>query len=639
MGLFFKIFGLRYPDPSGPPTPRDGDYLSNLQFAQYGDILVDEDGSPIQFGSVGIQYGTPPAPESMEPGETRLWYELTTATVWSRTKETDGVTIVDADMGQTATDMMLKSVYDSNDDGIVNGADMLYGGPYVVVTASEARTHLDNADIHRQINDTIEDPEWLWSSQRIQQGLNTVAIDAAQIVSGVIDWDRLPIAVDSQEDGDILVWNSMEGQFVNAGITGEGISWGYDPYNPQEFVLSATITLDGARVNGDTFYGDVHFDYGTISGLPMPTVADEAANKEYVDNLRLEDLYDTDIQYAADANMLMYDGSDWNNIVLMSAGMASLSMDWGERKLTISVPYEVVDEIGEYPSPDNLVSELGLAPLQDTLDSLGVLAFLDTVDTVHIEDNAVTTDKLTDTGVMAGSYINADVTVDSKGRVTSITDGSTSDIWTMSPDGYSIYYDMGGVAIGADVPLGMLHVQGDTYIADILGLGDTTNRLYAINGELFWDGTQLGVDLGPWELGGSAGIYYNAGSVGVGTTTPTEALHVVGNLRVEGQMFSPPVDLVDAATTVADGDDSNLFRWTIGGNRTLNLTNIQAGSSYAWRITQDGSGNRVITYGTMFQFPNGEDTVLSTDPGAVDLLTGISFDGVSVICALRKDIS
>lgn len=164
--MFFKLFGLRFSNPAQPPTVDSENYLSNLQFANSGDVLIDNDGNTLSFGAIGIYYGSPPDAGDMSAGETALWYSTVTQTVHMRTLENDGTTLVDVDLGANAVGDMLKSVYDSNVDGIVNAADMLKVGSNEV-TATEVNDHLDNVAIHAEINDAIASNTTMWSSEKV----------------------------------------------------------------------------------------------------------------------------------------------------------------------------------------------------------------------------------------------------------------------------------------------------------------------------------------------------------------------------------------------------------------------------------------------------------------------------------------
>jgi hypothetical protein len=95
--------------------------------------------------------------------------------------------------------------------------------------------------------------------------------------------------------------------------------------------------------------------------------------------------------------------------------------------------------------------------------------------------------------------------------------------------------------------------------------------------------------------------------------------------------------LTDATTIATDCATGNVFTVTLGGNRTLGLpTNIVAGASYVWIITQDGTGSRTLAYHAAFLFEGGTDPTLTTTAGAVDVLTGIAISTSQLACSLAK---
>lgn len=168
---YFKIAGWRLINLSDP-SPADT-FVSDIARAQTGDILIDESGNPILFGTMGIPYATEPPNGTFTPGETKLWYNVYTNTVWSKTQKLD-LTFVKVDMGISGTlGVMYKSVYDSNNDGIVNAADMLKAGTKVV-TAFTAWTHIYNSPlIHAPLSDAVVNPGYIWSSLKINNELET----------------------------------------------------------------------------------------------------------------------------------------------------------------------------------------------------------------------------------------------------------------------------------------------------------------------------------------------------------------------------------------------------------------------------------------------------------------------------------
>ncbi len=126
------------------------------------------------------------------------------------------------------------------------------------------------------------------------------------------------------------------------------------------------------------------------------------------------------------------------------------------------------------------------------------------------------------------------------------------------------------------------------------------------------------------------------------TTTGDELLYIVGDpagtpvdrkvaakaLRVV--LNQGTVALTDAATVATDCSLGNVFTVTLGGNRTFGApTNMKAGSTYIYIITQDATGTRTGTWNAAFKFPAGTDPTLTTTAAAVDVVSFVC-DGTSM---------
>lgn len=98
------------------------------------------------------------------------------------------------------------------------------------------------------------------------------------------------------------------------------------------------------------------------------------------------------------------------------------------------------------------------------------------------------------------------------------------------------------------------------------------------------------------------------------------------------------VALTDIATIATDCSLGNVFSVTLGGNRALGApTNGVAGATYAWIITQDGSGGRGLTLDAVFKQQAGvEAWAPSADIGAVDLITAVCLSSTSFLIGWGK---
>lgn len=106
-----------------------------------------------------------------------------------------------------------------------------------------------------------------------------------------------------------------------------------------------------------------------------------------------------------------------------------------------------------------------------------------------------------------------------------------------------------------------------------------------------------------------------------------------------------------AATTFDSQTDAATITWaiasvlnaqatvTLGGNRTLNITNPVVGGNYVFKITQDGTGSRTLTKGsgcTWKELGSSAATFgLSTAASAIDVLT-FTYDGTNCLASVGK---
>ena len=75
----------------------------------------------------------------------------------------------------------------------------------------------------------------------------------------------------------------------------------------------------------------------------------------------------------------------------------------------------------------------------------------------------------------------------------------------------------------------------------------------------------------------------------------------------------------DGATVTFDMSVSNLHTVTLGGNRTLALSNVAAGQSFVLRLAQDATGSRTVTWFTTIKWAGGAAPTLTTTASKTDV--------------------
>jgi hypothetical protein len=121
-------------------------------------------------------------------------------------------------------------------------------------------------------------------------------------------------------------------------------------------------------------------------------------------------------------------------------------------------------------------------------------------------------------------------------------------------------------------------------------------------------------------------------------TTALAAKMPIAGGAFTGRVAVAEVPLTDAATIATNAALGNVFRVTLGGNRTLgNPTNMVAGDFMTWRITQDGTGGRTLAFGAAFKWSGGSAPTLTATAGATDVISGYC-NGTTIDAAITRDV-
>ena len=137
----------------------------------------------------------------------------------------------------------------------------------------------------------------------------------------------------------------------------------------------------------------------------------------------------------------------------------------------------------------------------------------------------------------------------------------------------------------------------------------------------------------------------NAAQPNITSVGTLASLSVSGNLTVSGtaNLTNTILDKYNetviaggntgAATITPDAAAGTIFNYTLTGNITLNtLANAVAGTSVTIILTQDGTGNRLLTSNMKFA---GNVKTLSTAANSIDIM-GVFYDGNTYYASLSK---
>jgi hypothetical protein len=159
----------------------------------------------------------------------------------------------------------------------------------------------------------------------------------------------------------------------------------------------------------------------------------------------------------------------------------------------------------------------------------------------------------------------------------------------------------GNIGVSTTNPQEILDVTGRVRLGQITAPGTTTDKLYNVGGNLFWNGVTLNTISGgssQWTTTASASIYYTSGNVGIGNNNPTNLFQVSANAFVVssngyvGIGIAAPQEKLHVSGSILMND------FVVTPGVTANRIYRVSGNLY-WNGSQLGSSTQTVIQGTL----------------------------------------
>jgi len=121
---------------------------------------------------------------------------------------------------------------------------------------------------------------------------------------------------------------------------------------------------------------------------------------------------------------------------------------------------------------------------------------------------------------------------------------------------------------------------------------------------------------------GSAWVSFAPGSAVNGQVLVRDSGEASGvKWGYQNWLADTPVTATDGTTVTFNLATSDWQIVTLGGNRTLAISNPTAGQQFTLQLTQDGTGSRTVTWFSGIKWQGGAAPTLSTTAGKIDVFT------------------
>lgn len=186
---------------------------------------------------------------------------------------------------------------------------------------------------------------------------------------------------------------------------------------------------------------------------------------------------------------------------------------------------------------------------------------------------------------------------------------------------------MGGGTISAN---GNALIIGNDSIGDRVSIRNATfTQSLAITGSLRVTGSAYANTF----IGSGAGLTYVTASY---VNTLNQAVIITGSLRNRVLNITP-----SNQSASIDCSNSNMFDLTLSSsvNTLVTATNIQPGQTINLRVTQPSTSGSISFNASQFKFPAGIPYTASAANSAVDIVSFVAFDSVTLYGTAIKNLS
>ena len=151
----------------------------------------------------------------------------------------------------------------------------------------------------------------------------------------------------------------------------------------------------------------------------------------------------------------------------------------------------------------------------------------------------------------------------------------------------------------------------------IAGVNSIVNAQVATGAAIVYSKLSLTGSIVDADVGATAAI---AASKLDATVLETDTAQTITGVKIFGVATKTTLKAdTDGATITFDLNVANVHTVTLGGNRTLALSNATVGQAFIIRLVQDGTGSRTVTWWSTIKWPSGTAPTLTTTASSVDV--------------------